>query len=127
MDFNCAGTPTSNHSSGFRDVRYHVYILASRRHGTLYIGITNSLERRTWYHRFGNAKSFTKIYKVDRLVYYERFNDARSAITREKELKGWRREKKNELVRAFNPKWKDLAKELFDLGSRKVTRRERCE
>ena len=106
---------------------FYVYMMTNRSRVVLYTGVTNSLERRTWHHRSGNAKSFTKIYKVDRLVYYERFNDARSAITREKEIKGWRREKKNELVRRVNPKLKNLGKELFDPGSRKVTRRERCE
>ena len=89
---------------------FYVYMMTNRSPVVLYTGVTNSLERRTWHHRSGNAKSLTKIYKVDRLVYYERFNDARSAITREKEIKGWRREKKNELVRRLNPKWKDLGR-----------------
>jgi putative endonuclease len=102
---------------------FYVYMMTNRSRVVLYVGITNSLERRTWYHRSGNAKSFTKTYQVDRLVYYERFNDARSAITREKEIKGWRREKKNELVRAFNPKWKDLGRDLFGRRSGEVTRR----
>ena len=106
---------------------FYVYVMTNRSRVVLYTGVTNSLERRTWHHRSGNAKSFTKIYEVDRLVYYERFNDARSAITREKEIKGWRREKKNKLVRRLNPKWKDLGRELFDPGIGKVTRRERCE
>jgi putative endonuclease len=106
---------------------FYVYMMTNRSRVVLYTGVTKSLERRTWHHRSGNPKSFTKTYKVDRLVYYERFNDARSAIQREKEIKGWRREKKNELVRALNPKWKDLGQELFDPGSGKVTRRERCE
>jgi putative endonuclease len=61
------------------------------------------------------------------LVYYEQFNDALDAIAREKEIKGWRREKKNELVQTLNPKWKDLGLELFGSGSGKVTRREQCE
>src|SRR5947207_268474 len=99
-------------------------MMTNRSRVVLYTGPTKSLEQRTWYYRSGNSKSFTKTYKVDRLVYYERFNDARSAIAREKEIKGWRREKKNELVRTLNPKWKDLGRELFDPGSGKVTRRE---
>ena len=106
---------------------FYVYMMTNRSRVVLYTGVTNSLEGRTWYHRSGKAKSFTKTYKVDRLVYYERFNDARSAIAREKEIKGWRREKKNELVRTLNPKWKDLGLELFGPGSGKVTRREQCE
>ena len=82
---------------------FYVYMMTNRSRVVLYIGITNSLERRTWYHRSKECKkSFTRTYRVDRLVYYERSNDARSAITREKEIKGWRRENKNELVRAFN-------------------------
>jgi putative endonuclease len=64
---------------------------------------------------------------VDRLVYYERFNEALDAITREKEIKGWRREKKNQLVQTLNPKWKDLSVEMFDPGAGEVTRREQCE
>src|SRR5205814_10091628 len=107
---------------------FYVYRMINRSRIVLYIGITNSLERRTWYHRSKECKkSFTRTYQVDRLVYYERLNDARSAITREKEIKGWRREKKNELVRTFNPKWKDLGRELFGPGSGEVTGRKRCE
>jgi putative endonuclease len=79
----------------------------------LYAGITNSLERRLWFHRNVSPRSLTKRYKADRLVYYERFDRARGAISREKEIKGWRREKKNELVRTLNPKWEDLGKQLF--------------
>ena len=102
---------------------FYVYMMTNRSRVVLYTGVRNSLERRTWYHRSGNTKSFTKTYKVDRLVYYERFNDARSAITREKEIKGWRRAKKNDLVRAFNPRWKDLGKELFGPRSGESTGR----
>jgi putative endonuclease len=106
---------------------FFVYMMTNRSRVVLYTGITNSLERRTWYHRSRNAKSFTESYKVDHLVYYERFNDARSAIAREKEIKGWRRDKKNELVRALNPKWKDLGQELFDPKSGEVTDRDCCD
>jgi putative endonuclease len=76
--------------------------------------VTNSLERRLWFHVNNTGKSFTKKYKVDRLVYYEQFNEAGDAISREKQIKGWRREKKNDLVRTLNPFWKDLGAELFD-------------
>ena len=92
---------------------YYVYMMTNRSKVVLYTGITNSLERRCRFHLHENPKSFTKTYKVDRLVYYECYNDAKSAIAREKQIKSWRREKKNELVRKFNPKWKDLSKELF--------------
>ena len=64
---------------------------------------------------------------MDRLVYYEQFNEALDAITREKEIKGWRREKKNQLVQTLNPKWGDLGLELFGAGTGKVTRREQCD
>ena len=93
---------------------YYVYMMTNRSGVVLYTGITNSLERRLWFHSNNNSKrSFTKRYKVDRLVYYESFDDPRDAISREKEIKGWRREEKNDLVRGLNPKWEDLAKTLF--------------
>ena len=79
----------------------------------LYIGITNSLVRRVSEHQRGEIKGFTKTYKVDRLVYYDSFNDPRSAIPREKELKGWRRSKKNALIETLNPRWADLSGMLF--------------
>ena len=106
---------------------FYVYMMTNRSRTVLYTGVTNSLERRIWFHRNNTIKSFTKTYKVDRLVYYERFNEARDAIAREKEIKGWRREKKNQLVQTANPLWKDLGLELFGTGSGKVTRREQCE
>ena len=84
---------------------FYVYMMTNRTRSVLYTGVTNSLERRIWFHRNSENKSFTKTYRVDRLVYYEHFNEARYAIAREKEIKGWRREKKNELVRMMNPKW----------------------
>src|SRR4051812_10168795 len=101
--------------------------MTNRSRVVLYTAVTNSLERRVWFHHNNSIKSFTKIYKVDRLVHYEQFNDARSAIAREKEIKGWRREKKNSLVQASDLLWKDLAVELFDRGTGEVTRREQCE
>jgi putative endonuclease len=102
---------------------FFVYMMTNRSRVVLYTGVTNSLERRIWFHRNDAGKSFTKTYNVDRLVYYEQFNEARYAIAREKEIKGWRREKKNDLVRTLNPKWKDLGRDLFDPNSGKVTRR----
>jgi len=63
-----------------------------------------------WFHNNASSRSFTKRYKIDRLVYFESFDDPGDAISREKEIKGWRREKKNELVRRLNPKWEDLGK-----------------
>ena len=70
----------------------------------LYTGVTKRLERRLWFHGNTLAQGFTSKYKVDRLVYYERFDRARDAIWREKEIKGWRREKKDDLERTLNPK-----------------------
>src|SRR5206468_7982469 len=92
---------------------YYVYMMTNRSRVVLYTGVTNSLERRLWFHRNVSPRSFTKKYRVDRLVYYETFRNPRDAISREKEIKGWRREKKNDLVRRLNPKWEDLGEKLF--------------
>jgi putative endonuclease len=92
---------------------YYVYMMTNRSRVVLYTGVTKSLHRRLWFHDNASPRSFTKRYKVDRLVYYERFDRARDAISREKEIKGWRREKKNNLVRKLNPKWEDLGQQLF--------------
>jgi putative endonuclease len=101
---------------------FYVYMLSNRSRTVLYIGVTNCLERRIWFHGNSAGESFTKKYRVDRLVYYEAFNEARSAISREKEIKGWRREKKNDLVGTLNPTWKDLSSELFEPEAGEVTR-----
>ena len=106
---------------------FFVYMMTNRSRVVLYTGVPNSLERRLWFHRNAGLRSFTKRYKVDRLVYYESFSNASDAISREKEIKGWRREKKNNLVQTLNPRWKNLGKELFDPNIGKVTRRECCE
>ena len=90
---------------------YWVYILASKPHGTLYIGVTNSLERRVWQHKTKVIEGFTKQYGVGRLVYFEEFRDVSNAIAREKEMKGWLRVKKIALLQKENPLWKDLAEE----------------
>ena len=95
---------------------YYVYMMTNRSRVVLYTGVTKSLERRVWFHANTNEQSFTKRYNVDRLVYYERFDRARDAISREKEIKGWRREKKNELVQKLNPKWQDLGVRSFHAG-----------
>ena len=88
---------------------YYVYILASF-HRVLYIGITGNLEQRLVYHRsMENPTAFTTRYAVHRLVYLEEFQDVRLAIDREKQLKGWRREKKIRLIQSLNPHWEDLA------------------
>ena len=87
---------------------FYVYILASRIGGTLYIGVTNDLIRRVAEHRLKLVKSFTKKYEVDRLVYFEQFDDAESAIRREKRLKKWNRAWKIRLIEEHNPNWDDL-------------------
>jgi putative endonuclease len=96
---------------------YYVYMMTNRSRVVLYTGVTNSIERRLWFHRNVSPRSFTKRYNVDRLFYYERFDRARDAVSREKEIKGWRRENKNYLVQMLNPKWEDLGEKLF--GGRK--------
>jgi putative endonuclease len=96
-----------------RTKRYYVYVLASLS-GTLYIGITNNLERRMVEHKEGLIAGFTKEYGTNRLLYFEVYNDVRNAIRREKQLKGWRREKKIALIRSNNSSWKDLAKDWYE-------------
>ena len=86
---------------------YWVYILTNRS-GTLYVGVTNDLERRLAEHAASGAERFTGRYALDRLIYAESYPEARDAIAREKQLKGWRREKKVGLVNASNPGWQDL-------------------
>ena len=93
------------------DSTYFVYLLASRRNGTLYIGITNDLQRRMYEHRNKLYKGFTQRYSVHQLVYFEIFEDAYTAIVREKQLKWWRRKWKMELIERYNPDWIDLVEE----------------
>ena len=90
-----------------RDYDYFVYILSSRSR-TLYVGVTSRLVARVTEHRNGECDGFTKKYRVHRLVYFERFQYVGNAIAREKEIKGWLREKKVALITAFNPTWEDL-------------------
>lgn len=86
----------------------YVYILASRRNGTLYIGVTSDLERRLWEHQKGQFSGFTKKYHVKHLVYSEEFSSINEAIAREKVMKKWRRAWKLELIENTNPQWCDL-------------------
>ena len=87
---------------------YYVYILASKRNGTLYIGITSNLIKRVWEHKEKIADSFTKKYDVDKLVYVEYFRDPENAIKRERRLKKYKRQWKINLIEKDNPQWKDL-------------------
>jgi putative endonuclease len=85
-----------------------VYILASKRNGTLYIGVTSNLQKRAWEHNNDMAEGFTKRYGIHQLVHYELYEDMVSAITREKQMKKWNRAWKLELIETHNPEWKDL-------------------
>ena len=92
---------------------YFVYMLASKRNGSLYVGVTNDLGRRAGEHRAKAVPGFTKRYGVDILVWYEVYNDVNAAITREKQIKGWNRAWKVRLIEKTNPVWNDLAKSLM--------------
>jgi len=91
---------------------YYVYILASGKNGTLYVGVTNDLIRRIQEHKQGLVKGFTKKHKVDPLVYYEETEDISSAIEYEKRLKSWNRNWKIQLIEKNNLLWKDLYEEI---------------
>ena len=90
------------------DHKYWAYIVSSSS-GTLYIGMTNNIERRMKEHKSGEFEGFASKYGCNRLVYQESFDDVRNAIDREKVLKGWRRSKKVALIESVNPRWQDLA------------------
>ena len=92
--------------------QYYVYILASKRNGTLYIGVTSDLVKRVYEHKQGLIPGFTKKYHVHKLVYFEIHNDITQAITREKQIKKWKRLWKLNLVEANNPDWNDLYYDL---------------
>ena len=91
---------------------YYVYILTNNSK-TLYIGVTNNLERRIYEHKNKLFEGFSKKYNLTKLVYYEATSDVNAAIKREKQLKNWRREWKISLIERVNPEWKDLSAELF--------------
>ncbi|MGE3106285.1 MAG: GIY-YIG nuclease family protein [Lysobacterales bacterium] len=90
-----------------------VYLLASKRNGTLYVGVTSNLPQRVWQHRNHLVEGFTRRYGVDRLVCFELHETMLSAIAREKAIKEWRRAWKLELIEDQNPEWKDLFETLF--------------
>ncbi|HWB61156.1 MAG TPA: GIY-YIG nuclease family protein [Chthoniobacteraceae bacterium] len=92
---------------------YYVYIMTNKTRTTIYIGVTGDLATRVDQHQRAESKGFTKAYRLNRLVYYETFNDVHDAIAREKQLKGWRREKKNALIATQNPLWADLSHDLI--------------
>jgi putative endonuclease len=92
---------------------YFVYIMTNRSK-TLYTGVTNSLVRRVREHKLGIGSGFAAKYRVDRLAYFERFEDVRNAIEREKRIKGWLRIKKIALIVSVNPEWRDLSAEWYE-------------
>ena len=92
---------------------YYVYIIASRRNGTIYIGVTSDLVERIWEHKEKLVEGFSKRYNIDKLVYYEQHTDVKEAIIREKRLKKWNRQWKLELIEKDNPNWVDLYNQLI--------------
>ena len=92
-----------------REHNYYVYILTNKHCSTLYIGVTNDLERRVAEHKLGEVPGFTQRYQLNRLVWFEYFRDIDAAIAKEKKLKGWLRSKKNALIEKNNPRWFDLS------------------
>jgi len=98
-----------------REYHFYVYIMQSASRRALYIGMTNDLRKRVWQHRNHTCEGFTDDYNATRLVYWECFEDVRNAIDREKQLKGWRREKKLWLIERMNPSYRDLAADWYDM------------
>jgi len=93
---------------------YWVYIITNRPHGTLYVGVTNDVERRIWQHKGGALEGFSKRYGLKSLVYFERLRDVAAAIGREKQIKGWLRKRKIELIHKTNPLWRDLSEGWYN-------------
>lgn len=96
---------------------YYVYMLTNWNNKVLYTGVTNNLERRLYEHKNKLVDGFTKKYNVNKLVYFDYTTDVKSAIEREKQIKGWIRQKKNELVETMNPRWEDLSEKMNDKDS----------
>ena len=95
-------------------MQYYIYILSTKDNKVIYTGVTNNLLRRVYEHKNSLAKnSFTSRYHIDKLVYYECTTDVLSAIEREKQIKGWNRNRKNKLISAMNPEWKDLYQDIL--------------
>jgi len=95
--------------SAMQEKNYYVYLLTNWNNRVMYVGVTNNLERRIYEHKNKLVKGFTEKYNVNKLVYFEVTGDVMAAIAREKEIKKWRREKKDALVNATNPEWVDLS------------------
>jgi putative endonuclease len=95
------------------DKNYYLYIVASKKNGTLYIGVTGDLVKRTYEHKHNAVDGFTKKYNVHKLVYYETYKDVEEAILREKQMKKWNRKWKVRIIEENNPEWKDLYNEII--------------
>ena len=91
---------------------YYVYLLTNWNNNVMYVGVTNDLMRRVHEHKSKDVRGFTHKYNVHKLVYYEETSDVHAALAREKEIKKWRREKKNRLVVELNPAWRDLSQDF---------------
>ena len=89
-------------------MKYYVYMLTNKTNKVLYTGVTNNLKRRIYEHKNGLVDGFTKKYNIHKLVYFDYTTDVHSAISREKQIKGWTRAKKDVLINEFNPNWQDL-------------------
>jgi len=92
---------------------YYVYILSNWNNKVLYTGVTNDIQRRIYEHKSGLHEGFSKKYNVNKLVYYDYTEDVTSAIEREKQIKNWKRDKKNKLINEFNYNWNDLSEEIY--------------
>ena len=102
---------------------YFVYILTNDdRHSVLYIGVSNELERRANEHSLGRGSAFARQYNTHKVIYFEAYPDPQSAIAREKQLKNWRRQKKEALIARTNPEWRDLLEEMYALAPKKGAR-----
>ncbi|MCF6356343.1 MAG: GIY-YIG nuclease family protein, partial [Draconibacterium sp.] len=98
-----------------RNFDFYIYILTNKWNKVLYIGVTNDLKRRIEEHKNKLKKGFTSKYNIDKLVYFEHFNYINEAIKREKRLKKWKRDWKNELINKINPKWRNLSEDLSEI------------
>ncbi len=96
-----------------QEKNYFVYIAVNSHNNVMYVGVTNNLERRMYEHKEGLVEGFTRRYNIHKLVYFEQTTDINSAISREKEIKKWRREKKNLLIESVNDKWEEIFSDGF--------------
>ncbi len=94
------------------ETTYYIYIMANKNNTVVYTGVTNNLILRVYQHKNKIIKGFTEKYNIDKLVYYELFNDIINAIEREKQIKAGSRKKKNDLIMSLNPEWKDLYEDI---------------